>query len=327
MMGVVIINKIKKILSVGDVHFNYATPESRIDNYRDTCIKKIRQVRGICEKEGYKVVVMTGDLFTHNRQPLEYINKVISEFIKFKELGIDVYTISGNHDLSYNRMDYLDRSPLGNMIYSGVVKHLDEIDIETKEGYKVYLKGFDYPEELDSINKDGIKICVAHRYFENYNEDYITKEDIEKLGYHIYILGHDHVSYKPQRVGNRYLIRPGSLTRGTSHNYQLERDVVVDGIVFNGSKDRPKLTLKRHKLDIRPAKQVFTDKVFEEDDDLDNNYDLVEGIGELLDKMSAEGEETSVYNVIDEMDLDKSVKERVELYLSNKGMLRVNKGE
>jgi DNA repair exonuclease SbcCD nuclease subunit len=321
-----IIKGISNILFVGDIHLNSSTPQSRIDDYSITSINKLKQIRKICENNGYEVVILTGDIFHKNRQPLSYLNKVVETFKSFRDRDIKVYTIAGNHDLSYDKMEYIDHSPLGNVLTSDIVMHLDELEIETETGYKVKVKGFDYPDELEPSNTDDISICIAHRFYENMYEDKsITKKDVEDLGYDIYVLGHDHRRYQYKKIGGSFVIRPGSVMRGTSHNYNLEREVFVDAIKFNGEKNRPKISFVKHKLNIAPAEQVFTASVFgdKENDGVDMITDLSEDINNLLDQMDSVQGENPVYQIMDDMKIDEEVKERIETYLSNYGIYRM----
>lgn len=329
-MSLVRLDDISNIVVVGDLHLNSSTPQSRIDDYGDTCLKKLKQVLRICRKNNYELVVLTGDIFHKNKQPMKFINKVVEIFKRFRDSGISVYSITGNHDLAYDKIEYLNQSPLGNLLVSGIVDHLDELKIKSKEGYNIYLKGFDFSDKVESVKEDissTIKICVAHRYFERFDREFLNTKNIKELGYDIYLLGHDHVSYKPKRIDNSYLLRPGSLLRGSSHDYQLERDVVLDVIKFNGSKERPKLSFGREKLDISDAEQVFTKSVFNKKEDQDREERVLssisEGIDDLLSKMEDMGDENSIYKYLDTMDIEDSVKERIEMYLSNYGIYRM----
>ena len=108
---------------------------------------------------------------------------------------------------------------------------LNEINIDNK----VLVKGFNYTDKLSSIEFNGFKICVAHCFYnnekfggENHN---LLPEDALKLGYQAYILGHDHSPYEDIKNSAFQIIRPGSLMRGSSHEYNLKR--MVEAIEFD----------------------------------------------------------------------------------------------
>ena len=64
------------------------------------------------------------------------MNAVITEFLRFREVGIEVFSIVGNHDVAYEKMEYFDRSPLKTLFLSGAIKPLHII-----ENDKVYIRG------------------------------------------------------------------------------------------------------------------------------------------------------------------------------------------
>lgn len=320
--------KNKKILSSGDLHLNSSTPKSRIDSdYGQTCINKLKQIYKICKNEDVEIVIVPGDIYHKNNQPLKFINKVAKTFKKFKNAGIEIFAIAGNHDLSYDKIKYLDNSPLGNLLISELIKPLDEIQLSIDNEYDVYIKGYNFPEKVEkSEDKGDINICVSHRYFEKYDREFLTSKDLKNLGYDIYILGHDHVSFKPQKVGNSYLLRPGSLLRGTSHDYQLERGVYVDIIEFEWNGNKPKVNFKRKEIKTISAEKVFTSAVFgtsESEDRGDVLTNISESLDSLLDKMNSVGNVSSIYKFLDEVDVRDEVKEIIEMYLDNYGIYRV----
>lgn len=319
--------KADKLLFTGDWHLNSSTPKSRIDDYADTTLKKLKQIKDICVENDIKVVIQSGDLFHKNRQPLSYVNRVLEVLKGFRDEGIQIYAIAGNHDLAYGKLRYLNKSPLGNVFMSELVKPLDELSIKTSEGYEVKVNGFHYPDEIESAEDSDISICVAHRFYNyKFEKKSLRKEDIKELGYNIYLLGHDHINHKPKQVEGSVILRPGSVLRGSSYTYNLERDVWCEIIKFNGEENKPKLSFGRKKLDIYPAEQIFTSAVFhkqdEEEEEFNSISELTENIDELLNQMENVKSQNPVYTVLDEMRIEEEVKERIELYLNNFGIYR-----
>lgn len=137
------------------------------------------------------------------------------------------------------------------------------------------------------------------------------------------LLKHDHAVYDREDVGNQYIIRTGSFTRGTSHLYNLERDVYVDRIKFVDNNGKLSMQFIRDKMDIKPAQEVFSSVVFDKTKDDNILQDLSDRVDNLLEKMDETTvSENTVYKVIDSMKLDPKIKSRIELYLGNNGILR-----
>jgi len=315
-----------KIMCVGDLHLNSSTPRSRIDDYSQTTLNKLNSLRIIAESEAVNLIIFTGDIFHKNNQPMSYVNKVIQHLKKFPS-EIRLLTICGNHDLAYDRLDYLDRSPLGNLIYSGVLERLDATAY-TLNSESISIRGFDVSEPLEpAASKPYVNIAVAHRFY-NYNlaEEYnLTKNDIAEMDYDIYILGHDHIKYNPVKVSGSLILRPGSLLRATSHNYNINRAVSVDILKFksHGGDTPIKLDIARREVDHLPASKVFSPSVLDSDGeqsfDIDDITKRIEG---FISEMGTVGKDISVYSVLDGMEIDEDVRDRIEYYLEQSGIYR-----
>ena len=320
--------KSDSITHVGDIHCNSVTPRSRLDDFSVTSLSKLRQVKDICIKNEYKLVIISGDTFHRNKQPVSYLNAVKRVFKEIKDSGIIVYVICGNHDLLYDKMENLDRSPLGNLLLAGdLIRPLDELLVKTSQGFDIYIKGFDFPDEISPVNTKidcNLSMCVAHKFFNGaYGVDNLTTEDVNGLGYGVYALGHDHISYEPVRTEKSLVVRPGSLLRGTSHDYNLTREVCIDTLKFTANVGKLKLNFVRDKLDIEVAENVFSSAVFhKKQENPDLMLNLSDSIDNLLIKMSNIKGGSSVYTVLDEMDVSDEIKERIEMYLENYGIFR-----
>lgn len=207
---------------LGDIHADSAQPASRIDDYPSTVLKKLLSVRDICCESNIKHLVLLGDVFNKISMPNEMINRVGKTFQSFKENGIEVYSLVGNHDLSRNTIDTLEKSPLSILFNFGVIKHI-HVGRRVVINKKTLITGLDYTDELVKGNeKASVNILCAHRFYQNDLDDAnISFEDVRNLGYDAIVLGHDHVQYPILREGHTDIVRPGSLTRGTSHDYNF----------------------------------------------------------------------------------------------------------
>ena len=211
------------IAVVGDLHLHSSTPQSRIDDYADTCCKKLSILRKEMLEYKCKYLICPGDIFHVYRERTDFEYNVIQEFLKFKYDGIRVFIINGNHDISNDRIDTIDKSSLGILYLTNVVEPFTDI----KFGDKIEVTGVPFPTEIPPV-KDVSKfnICVCHKFYDMLSDkDTLKKEDVKDLGYNVYVMGHDHVVYDLERVYNSYIVRPGSFMRGTAHNYNTDRMV------------------------------------------------------------------------------------------------------
>ena len=322
--------QIKNIVIIGDPHLNSATPQSRTDDYAVTSINKLLALLDLCMEKGYNTILALGDFFHKSTQPLAYMYEVIKTLNKFKQNGIDFYSIVGNsHDILYDKLENLPRSAIGVLFEVGVLKELQMETFCTKEGYNISLHGYHFPQTLQPVETrpivSEVNICVAHRFYdEPLHKDSLTPELIESLGYNIYCFGHSHTPFDLTTVGSKIVVRPGRFMRGTADNYNKEgTQVFADVINFNGSKEQPRITVVREIIKTEPASSIFntqsltktkTDKVLQ---------DLAFKVDSLLDKMDISNtSETSVYSVLDALEIDVRIKNRLESYLSAKGLFR-----
>ena len=118
-----------KIGLIGDPHLDAQTPASRLDNYGHTTILKLDNLLKVCLLNQIKVVILLGDVFHRYKQPIQYLNEVIEVFRKFREHGIEVYSIVGNHDIPYESTDHLGRTSIKLLFNSGELRHLRKLTL------------------------------------------------------------------------------------------------------------------------------------------------------------------------------------------------------
>ncbi len=211
------------IIFVGDVHLKGSNPISRKDNYAEVILNKIKFIRDYANTIDCSSIIFLGDIFDTVNTSLQYFSHCLSLFKEISGLGIDLYTIVGNHDLRYDSMETLPITPLGILLESGAIKLLDSLTIDD-----VYIQGCHFPDSpKNNPNVDLYSILLLHRFYESgFNEEPITKENVISLGYDTYILGHDHRPYSTinvEDVKDIKIFRPGSLARNSSDSYNKLR--------------------------------------------------------------------------------------------------------
>lgn len=387
--------KESRITVVGDMHLHYSTPKSRIDSYPDTCLEKLRLVRAHMKAVKSRILIILGDVFHTPRQPVAFLNEVIKEFTIFKEEGIDIYAVVGNHDEVNDRLDSIERTALGTLCITGMIHPISRlahitnnsnknINITNGNNTTINIIGNHYPNNIISIHnynnrmeksnkskgdnnhisirymsnasnkhKDSTlaegsnniegtidkgvnsilvkssdyNICVAHKYFEFdlSPAESLWSRDLDKLGYNAYLLGHDHVPYEDKtlidsELGEVKIIRPGSLTRGTKHGYQLNREVYIVDIVIDGS-----VRYERRALAVRPASEVFKSEAVDTVSVSTLSKGIKTRLNSLVSKIySRDGAKIDVYEILDgsEETVDREVKARIENYLVARGIMR-----
>jgi len=292
-----------KILFIGDPHLNYQTPQSRKDVYPQTMLEKIKTIANVANDNNVDDVVFLGDMFHQRYQPYSYMMKC---FMAFKEFKKPPYSIIGNHDIIFERMDTFEESPLNFLFMTGVVKHLEILDYGD-----VIIKGFDYTTPITANETtDKYTVCVAHQYYNTpLYKYYIKPEDALNLNYPAYVLGHDHSVYEDITNDKFTVVRPGSLSRGTAHSSNLMRDVY--GVIF----DTVTKTFTRITIPTQKASDVFKEIKYVE-------KSLETSVDEIIDKMEFSAE-VSIYDMLDEAkDVPKEVIDLIVQYLEANGIFR-----
>ncbi len=232
---------------VGDLHFDNTTPSSRLDDYMETCCKKLKSIGDICQAEGVRYLFFSGDIFHKVTCSHECVNYAGRAFISLQQKGIRVFSICGNHDLMRNQLKQICKSPIQTLFFSGVIEHVNLLSpVEIYRMQKddngigsVKITSCDYtqvvPPADDRFDRN---ILLAHMFFNKggflaSDGENIPKDVMESLGYDMAFLGHDHEEYKLTMCGKTLVVRSGSLLRGTVNDYNLQREpgfVIVDDI-------------------------------------------------------------------------------------------------
>ena len=218
------------ILFFGDPHLDNRSPVSRLDDYGSTTINKLKAVLVLAKGHGIKHVITTGDMFHRYDVTLSYLNEVIKVLKDFKEAGIQVWSIVGNHDIPHNNMAYFKTTPLSLLFNSGLVKWLDN-------GNPILLKksiinGLSFTQKPDRFNEfdklfpDLKRILVMHYSTDNT----VPGENIQAKELQMFdmvVAGHDHMYYEPQTFDGVLFYRPGSFTRRTKDEHNLTRSITL----------------------------------------------------------------------------------------------------
>lgn len=250
-----------KVIFVGDCHLKATSPISRKDDYPEVILDKITWVGEYAKSIGCKDIFFLGDVFDSPHTSLTYMFKCMTVFKDIKDLGINLYSIVGNHEIRNEILDTFRYSPLGILAKAGFISIFRKVAFGD-----VDIVGYHYPEKIPELTSGRYTMCCAHRYFEqSFGEFSLNREDLTTLGYNAYILGHDHVPYDTIASGQWILVRPGSLCRNSSDGYNKLRGPRV--LEFDTD------SLEAVFVDVPYERDVFFDK--KEKDDFVSMTELV----------------------------------------------------
>ncbi len=301
-MSVVALSNINKIAFISDVHLDGVTPMSRIDDILETLIGKMKFILKECVDRGVQVVFFEGDLVNRITLPFKPINEFISVLQGFKDANILLYSICGNHDIVYNSMDYIDRSPVQTLFSSGLITHIN-LESPVVINRSILITPVDYPEIPIKANADATyNILLVHSFINasEYLADTkhnLTDKDIKALGYDLIVAGHDHQEYPNYHVGKTLVIRHGSLLRGTSHDYNFRRK--PNFLVLNDLNNICEETIEKVEVAHKPYTDVASNYVVNKEK-MGSISGLKDMLSDLASKltMSSEVDEDRILNVI-----------------------------
>lgn len=308
-----------------DEHVSENAPASRKDNYKETCMDKLRQIGNIASRKDANAVLDNGDFFD---QPgtKDNSHELVREVIDLHDKHYDcpVYENPGNHDFPYTRIDYVDRHALGVLFSTGTFQRMDDIVFEDEDGLKVRIVGVPYQPELelpdfDVERKDeDFLILAAHTFASpeggslwggNYAFSY---EDLAECSPDFFIFGHWHIDQGIQEVKGKKFMNLGSMTRGALVQDNLDRTPRVGYIELEKEGGEVNLETEAIELDVKSSDEVFDLQEYKrtkrEEQQIDKFIDS-------LSESSDEDEETSIKDEIDSLDFSKKVKDRSLYYL------------
>lgn len=313
-------------ISVGDIHISDAGPRSRIDNFKESILNKISQIRMAANKLSADGVILAGDLFDL-KNPTRNSHTQNQELIKeFKQIKCPIYAIEGNHDLSENRLESLKEQPLGVLFADGTLIQLRDTVIE-KNGVKISLIGLPYQEGFDpeKVRLPGkkdcvLQICALHIYsapvpgmlFKNRIFGY---KELMGLGPDIFILGHYHLDQGIERIEEKSFINLGAISRGTLAEENLDHKPKIGLIRISSDKNgKATYTIQSVSLKIKPVEEVFNLEKYKEEKK--ESIAMEAFVEKLITDTNAASSDLDAAprnfeGVLNKMDIAKAVKDKV----------------
>ena len=326
-----------EFIVIGDTHFCEKSPSCRIDNYSETCLRKLEFVLDYCIDNQIQVAVMEGDFFHKQQIPVPYLTKIIRTINEKKtqyhlkhQKDLIIATIIGNHDLPFENYKFIEKSPIYLMFETGALTHFRFIEIKSDNAI-INISGFDYAKEIEKATAEN-ECCVAHCFYgfdfvkaiaeEEPTRDRITEEQAKDLGYKVYFLGHDHNFYDIANKGSYFVVRSGSLLRNSSHIQQIKRLPCFYHVkYYNGEYEFEKIT-----VNAEAGETVFTKQSLEKPKKPELDDSVKQKISDIIAQLSEDiKEENSVTeildNIIKEKNIDSEVRDVLMRYFSRENII------
>jgi len=311
-------------VTLKDIHISDRNPRSRIDNYKESILDKLRQAGMACRKLNADGALIAGDLF-NLKSPSRNSHRLNQDLIKvFREYECPIYMIEGNHDITKNQLESIEEQPLGVLFADKTLIQLREQIVE-KNGVKISLVGIPYTEDLELSSlkipsKEGCasQICLMHIYSgpkagSFFKERLYGYDELVNLGPNIFVLGHYHIDQGVQTLDGKFFVNLGSISRGaistedTAHHPSL--GLITIGVKDGGAVD---YRLQYVKLKVKPVAEVFDmERRKEEEAEAQEIENFVTKLVEESGEIQVEDREKGFEEAVKDMDITKAVRDKV----------------
>jgi len=223
-----------KLLFLTDTHIRGTNPSRRLDDFKETLLRKLTEVREIAIEEEVDYILHGGDLFDRP----DTAPSVVGEFVKvLRTYPKPIYIVAGNHDLYGHNPQTLPRTMLGLLIASGVVNLIPDepILLNDDNGTILQLSGKNFDYTIDNKNSDAYyvkkgssadyAIHIVHGMLLDrpfFESGFTLIEDVETEA-DITIAGHYHLGFGVKDYKGRYFLNPGSLVRASADIKEINR--------------------------------------------------------------------------------------------------------
>ena len=300
-----------KLLLLGDTHLRATPPMRRIDDFVETQLGKLLQARNIAMDNGCNLILQAGDLFDQPRQPLWLLFRVVACLRD----SPPILTVYGQHDLYMRSYESFDRTAMGLLECSRVVKTLTSnpyivMDAASPAHNCVAFYGASYGEEIPvPTTTDDYNVLVVHAPIGTEplfpEHELIDPEGFlsENPGYKLIFCGDYHYSFERQ-TEHGWIINAGAMVRLSCSERDLAHKPSV--VIF----DTETSSWERVELSHSPAEEVFdltTKRVEEPRVDVRN---LVEALGR--DQEAGVDFVTSLRLALDKLNISKGARREIE---------------
>jgi predicted phosphodiesterase len=281
------------ILGVCDPHFTDRKPQSRKDNYQETQLRKLRDIRTLTEKftwEGKPTPIMAvaiaGDICHQPRGKLISRRLDVRLIEIFRSFTAPILAILGNHDKDRDRLDSIEDHTLGSLIAAGALSLTHWPDYRvigtdppviitgrqyTMDGPTEWLGHLRSTRNLtllknqlsQTLGKPVFTYVMTHCNW-GPNDGILRSDPI--IGYHhlrgtgidTMIYGHPHTDDGVTQIEDEgrtiTIVGPGALVRGSIAEHDVNRQPKIAITLFNPNGDQQTMTVA---VPHEPADKVF----------------------------------------------------------------------
>lgn len=185
-----------------DVHARAKSPPTRVDDYPQTVMHKLRHVINHAEESGALMVHCLGDLFDA-KDPSKTPYWLTAALLDlYRSANIECSITLGNHDLQASGIASLDRQPIGVLIKTGALSHWERRKTHDK-GVNVVITNHDHHPEIERAPMliplpvpGAINVLLAHLpATPEGTHGTISYTTLDALGYDWIIYGHMHETW------------------------------------------------------------------------------------------------------------------------------------
>lgn len=254
-----------KFLYIGDVHEHTDTPRCRLDNWNETRVEKINEIRDLAKKHKVKAILQGGDFLSSPKYGIQFLieilnrwgykvhNEVLLEEGAIKNTSKEPPLVGpiGNHELFGLSHKSYEKTSLFFLERNGFITmptKEEPLVFTSDEGFTVAVSVGHYEEDMDNTKepylvqekKGDFHIHIVHgmltkgKYFEGV--PHTTVDEIKDTKADLTISGHDHVGFAPIEHDGKIFVNPGSPFRLTAGEIKRKPKVLLIEITKEGLK-------------------------------------------------------------------------------------------
>ncbi len=253
-----------------DTHVADRSPVSWKGDYPAEIWSNLEQIGALAKNHGCRAVLDGGDYF-HVKAPTRNSHDLVRQTADIHHAyPCPTFSVPGNHDMTYNNLDSIERQPLGVLYATRVFGRLQE-EVFEDAGVRVRVVGMPYSvtrtaDELRAIQKkpgDDFLVAVVHQLAAQNPpesvEDFFGEpvfryaELMTENGPDVWMFGHWHKDQGIVENRGRWFVNQGAVSRGALVRENLERTPKVALLEFGPGS----IKVKSIALNVRPAAEIF----------------------------------------------------------------------
>lgn len=275
------------ILFIGDPHVCSRQPGHRIDDYRETVLKKLSFCLEVSRERNLLPVIL-GDLF---HLPRDNPNSLLVDLIRLF-MPVRPWVLVGNHD-KYEARFTPDVS-LAVLQAAGAARVIWEAGIVdvVRVGDRQVMLGASpdwtpIPSRVENTSEADTVIWLTHHNISFPGYEAGRDDPREIAGVDIVVNGHIHTPKEPVCTGSTIWVNPGSIVRVTRS--PVTRNVKPGILVWKPGDDR-KGRFEKIPIPVRPFDEVFQPMEYQVEGEGDLKDSLfIRGLENIMIKKTAEG--------------------------------------